>query len=280
MDEIQHRLWDTEQEILDEIHRICTENGLRYSLAYGTLLGAVRHGGFIPWDDDIDVMMPREDYDRLFEIWDQVASPGFIPVMPDNNPDYYNTFSKIVKDHTTFLQFEEQRKNLFHKGIFVDIFPLDRKAPKGLPAVLQFAAFAVNLLYNRGYPSGAHGLLGLGERILLGIVPKKSYRRISRAAGRFSRRWNHCKDAAWIDPGVLSGCRRYYPAAIFDRLETMCFRGKTYSVFRDWDEVLRLRYGDYMTLPPEEERIWRHHPIILDFEHNYDEREQGGQKKP
>mgnify|MGYP000031386595 FL=1 len=62
-------VWNTEREILDVVHRVCTENNLRYSLAYGTLLGAVRHGGFIPWDDDVDLIMPREDYEVLLKIW-------------------------------------------------------------------------------------------------------------------------------------------------------------------------------------------------------------------
>ena len=74
-DQIQ-QVWAVEQEILDVIHRICAEHGLRYALAYGTLIGAVRHGGFIPWDDDIDLVMPREDYEKLLSIWEEAAPEG------------------------------------------------------------------------------------------------------------------------------------------------------------------------------------------------------------
>ena len=66
---VQQRLWETELDILDVIDKVCAEHGIRYSLGYGSLLGAVRHGGFIPWDDDLDIMMPREDYERLIQIW-------------------------------------------------------------------------------------------------------------------------------------------------------------------------------------------------------------------
>lgn len=77
-DQLQQQIWATEQEILDVIHQVCTEHGLRYSLAYGTLIGAVRHKGFIPWDDDIDLMMPREDYEKLLAIWNEAAPKGYI----------------------------------------------------------------------------------------------------------------------------------------------------------------------------------------------------------
>lgn len=279
MDEILKKLWETEQEILDEIHRICTENGLRYSLASGTLLGAVRHQGFIPWDDDIDIMMPREDYDRFVELWDQVHTPGYILATPENSPDFYNNFAKVIKDHTTFLQFEQQRERQLHKGIFVDIFPMDRRAPGGLAQKIQFAAFAVNLLYNRGYPSEAGGLLGLGEKILLGIVPQKCYRKISLAAARFSRRWNGCKEAEMVTPDTLRSCHLNYPADSFDRLTKLDFNGKHYDAFQDYDTILRIEFGDYWELPPEEERVWRHHPLLISFDQNLEEMEQSKQNE-
>ncbi len=107
---IQKQLWITEQEILDVIDKVCVENGLRYSLGYGTLLGAVRHGGFIPWDDDIDVLMPREDYEGLIKIWPSAAPEGYLLETERMFDDYVNNFLKIRKDHTTYLQFEGEIK--------------------------------------------------------------------------------------------------------------------------------------------------------------------------
>ena len=262
-------IWAVEQEILDEIHRVCTENGLRYSLAYGTLLGAVRHQGFIPWDDDIDIMMPREDYDRLREIWSAKAKPSFILEDETMFDDYMNTFAKVRKDHTTFLQFESERTCKYHTGFFVDVFPADRKAPDGLAEKLQYAALAVNLLYNRGYPSKAGGLKGMAERILLGIVPKKYYQKLSLAAGRFSRKWNALNQNELIAPNTLACCRLFYPADAFDRLTTLSFHGKSYQAFENYDQILRIEYGDYMKLPPEKDRQWTHHPLLISFDHNY-----------
>lgn len=122
-DQLQRQIWATEQEILDVIHQVCTEYGLRYSLAYGTLIGAVRHKGFIPWDDDIDLIMPREDYEKLLAIWNEAAPKGYILQNTRTDPDFTQNFTKIRKDHTTFLQDESEREKHYHKGIFVDIFP-------------------------------------------------------------------------------------------------------------------------------------------------------------
>lgn len=117
------KVWETEQEILDVIDKICRDNNLRYSLAYGTLIGAVRHKGFIPWDDDIDLMMPREDYEKLLSVWESQAPKGYILQNSRTDPDFTQNFTKIRKDGTTFLQEESERTKNYHKGIFVDIFP-------------------------------------------------------------------------------------------------------------------------------------------------------------
>lgn len=268
---VLHQLWSVEIEILDEIHRICVENRLRYSLAYGTLIGAVRHQGFIPWDDDIDILMPREDYDRFLSIWDHASRPGFAIVTADNSADYNNNFAKVKKDRTTFIQSEAQKSRAFHKGIFVDIFPMDRRAPKGLADRAQFLAFALNLLYNRGYPSGAGGVLGLGERTLLALIPKKLYPKCSAAAAKFSRRWNGDNSLELVAANTIKSCRYFYKPDIFNRLTMLPFEGKQYYAFQDYDDVLRVEYGNYMQLPPEEERVWAHHPIIVDFQHNYED---------
>lgn len=269
--EIQHKLWEVEQEILDEIHRVCTDNGLRYSLAYGTLLGAVRHEGFIPWDDDVDVMMPREDYEKLIAIWTRDAKKGYILQTEMSSVDYNNNFAKVRKDNTTFLQYEEQRSRRFHKGIYVDIFPSDRRAPKGIRAKTQFVAFAMNLLFNRGYTSGDDGIVGVIEKALLRIIPKQSYQKVSIKAGKWSRIWNKNNSAENILPCTIRDCRRYYPADLFDEFTDLYFSGKKYHAVRKWDQFLTIRYGDYMKLPPKEEQVWKHHPVQISFESNIED---------
>ena len=74
---MQRRIWDTEMEVLDVIDKVCRENGLKYSLAYGSMIGVVRHGGFIPWDDDMDIWMLREDYEKFIGIWENNPVDGY-----------------------------------------------------------------------------------------------------------------------------------------------------------------------------------------------------------
>jgi lipopolysaccharide cholinephosphotransferase len=270
LNQVQRRIWAAEQEILDVIHQVCTEHGLRYSLAYGTLIGAVRHKGFIPWDDDIDIMMPREDYEKLLAVWDQSTPKGYILQNTRTDPDFTQNFTKIRKDHTTFLQGEEERAKQYHKGIFVDIFPGDRVPAGKIGQKMQYIACAVNLLYSRGHTSGTGGVIGKIERILLS-APKERHPIRRERAERWIRRWDQSCSADYVFPNTIECSRRYYPSNLFENMKTIEFNGKRYMCVADPDSILRIEYGDYMQLPPEEDRVWKHHPILIDFEHNYEE---------
>ena len=271
MDETQKKLWETQQEILDVIHDFCVHHNIRYSLAYGTLLGAVRHQSFIPWDDDLDVMMLREDYERFLALWETSGPQGYLLETDRTTDDYVNNFAKIRKDHTTFIQYEGERSEKHHKGIFVDIFPLDRCAGGFVSPKIQYLLFALNLLYNRGYTSGRGGWMGKAERLLLKIVPKSAYRRLSLFYGRLSRSWNTNRMAELVSPCTFQDLRRFYPSNLFDEFTELPFHGKKYCAVKQYDTFLKIRYGDYMQLPPEEERVWKHRPLLIDFEHNYEE---------
>lgn len=264
-------VWAAEQSILDRLDRICSDNGLRYSLAYGTLLGAVRHKGFIPWDDDVDIMLPREDYERLMELWPAVAPADLILDRCDLDPENFNVFSKVRKDHTTFLQFDYERSARFHKGIFNDVFPVDRVPEGRLARKLQYVDFAFMLLFNRGFPSGSKGAVGIAERLLLRIVPRKRYFRVSQFFARRGRRWNDKPAAYLISPVTIRDCKRWYPADLFDSLQRLRFQGRDYSAFSKAEEFLTIRYGDFRQLPPKEDQIWKHPPLLVDFTRNYEE---------
>ncbi|MGN8653853.1 LicD family protein [Blautia obeum] len=268
--EVICRVWRVEQEILDVFHEICVENKLKYTLAYGTLLGAVRHKGFIPWDDDIDVMMPRDDYEKLLVLWKKKAPEEYILLDYHDIEDYTNNFAKIRKDHTTFIQDECELGKTYHKGIFIDIFPCDRVATGKFGKKIQFLACAINLLYTRGYKSSTGGLIGRIEGRLL-KTKKQNYKHRREKAEKIIKKWNNKTENEFIAPCTIECCKKYYPADMFENLTLIKFNENTYMAVRDADTILRIEYGDYMRMPPENERVWKHHPRMIDFEHNYEE---------
>ena len=242
-------------------------------MGYSTLLGAVRHGRLIPWDDDIDVLMSRADTEKLINILPSVAPDGYLLETQRMFDDYVNNFLKIRKDHTTYLQFESERNISHHTGIFAGIFPADRRAPGPISRRLQKICFAVNLLYNRGYAQKVRRTAFV-QRLLLSFVPKRYHRRLSNWAGEKSRKWTDNTTYMLVFPCTIRNCSRFYPADLFDHLEKIPFNGKEYYTFRE-RSFLRIRYGDYMEMPPENERVWKHYPILVDFKRNYEELEAG-----
>ena len=107
--------------------------------------------------------------------------------------------------------------------------------------------------------------------MLLKAVPRRYYRKLSNWAGERSRRWNNDTSAQLVFACTIRDCKRFYPSDLFDHLEPILFNGKEYCAYRDRDSFLSIRYGDYMELPPPEDRVWKHRPLLVDFTRNYEE---------
>lgn len=120
------QLWAMELEMIEEFQRICARNGLTYYAVGGTLLGAVRHGGFIPWDDDVDLAMPREDFEKFIAAAKNELNEKYFLQTPDTDPGYYYGHLKIRMNGTTCIRRSEWPHRMpFHQGAFIDVFPLD-----------------------------------------------------------------------------------------------------------------------------------------------------------
>ena len=117
------KLHQVEMEILDDFVKVCEKHKLRYFLTGGTMLGAVRHSGFIPWDDDVDIGMPREDYDKFIEIGDEALGDKYQLECFEHNKNYHLPFAKVVKKNTIFDEGFDKLKYL--KGIYIDIIPFE-----------------------------------------------------------------------------------------------------------------------------------------------------------
>lgn len=260
----------TELNILSTVDDFCRKNNIKYSLAYGTLLGAVRHKGFIPWDDDIDIWMTRKNYNKFIKTWEQNPVRGYILQNTDLEEDFSQNFTKIRKDNTAFIQTEEEKTTNYHKGIFIDIFPLDRvaKTPSKI-AVQKFYAMLTMLFYRKYAPPTEKGLKKYISKFFLKIVPKSKY---ENARKHFENRYLSLSgdvDCSWLSNSTYRDLSIYYDSDMMDDYTFLQFEGRNFMSVSNWDHALKMQYGDYMQLPPEKDRVWKHHPIFIDLKNNY-----------
>lgn len=261
----------TQLEILKVFDSVCRKHGLRYSLYAGSLLGAVRHSAFIPWDDDLDVCMPREDYDRFLSLWSSEAPEGYVLQNKETEPRFWQSFTKIRKDGTTFLQ-EEREAGKYHLGIFLDIFPLDRIPDGRLSrAVYKWHCMRYQLFTREYIPPTAGSVTRLGSSAILFFTPKKRWSEARRRALEKITRYNGDPTLEVAAIETIASLRKPFARDMLDGYVDLPFEDGSFMCFSGWDDHLRRKFGDYMQLPPESEREWKHHPIIIDFEHNYEE---------
>ena len=271
MEEKLRPLQLTMLEILKVFDKFCREHDLKYSLYAGSLLGAVRHKGFIPWDDDLDVCMERSEYDRFVALWEQLPPEGYILQNKENTPAYWQSFSKIRKDHTTFLQ-EEREVGKYHTGIFLDIFPLDRIPDDKLNrAFYKWHCMKYQLLTREFVPPKAGTLVRLGSSVILACIPKSCREKVRQNTLKKVSRYNSQRDLEVAAIETMASLRKPFAPDMLDAYIYLPFEDGEFMCFAGWDDHLRRKFGDYMQLPPVEERAWRHHPIVIDFEHNYEE---------
>ena len=249
--------------ILQEVHDFCVSRGIRYSIAYGTLIGAVRHGGFIPWDDDIDIVMPRPDYDRFFA---EFTSKTLLAVS-EKDKDSYLAFGRVYDIVRTTCETLIPHEKNYSGGVWIDIFPLD-----GAPD--DFGEFS----------SRADKLKKLWRTQIRCRCSKNSFRGLRRLCSNY-------KDFLWFSAIKLSctgdlllkkanaeiadidrqipwgttghwaqiccldcGDRDYHNAEDFTSVVKLKFEGREFLAMNGYDSVLRKIYGDYMQLPPEKDR--------------------------
>lgn len=271
MDNKLRQLQLTQLEILKLIDRICRENNLKYFLYAGTLLGAVRHKGFIPWDDDLDVCMLRPDYERFIEIWDDVSHEGYLLQNKENAPKFSQSFTKIRKEHTTFIQFEGEGE-LYHTGIFVDIFPVDRLPEGKLKKYMFYWNCMRYQLFTREFvPPKENKIVRLVSEIMLKSVSEEKRPALRKRLLQKITSYKNDTSLKTVTIEVISALFHHYDKDMFENPVLLPFEDGEFMCVSDWDGQLKQIYGDYMQLPPENKRTWAHHPVILDFEHDYEE---------
>lgn len=251
--------------LLEEFDRVCKELNIPYILFAGTMLGAVRHQGFIPWDDDLDVVMLRKDYERFLREADAVLDQKIFYLQKEFTEHWPMFFSKLRLNGTTCLEKYHAKDPHMHQGVYIDIFPCDDAASTEFGRRLQYLASKVVITKSvdrRGYDTNSTAKKI--AMVVARVLPMKLFRKLT------------CKG----DPNsgkvhtFLGGGKAYrqnvYPRAYFEERTLGQFEGKNYPIAKDYDGLLTMLYGDYMELPPEEKRAIKQHAVLVDLENSWE----------
>lgn len=238
-------------DILKSITDFCEKYGISYFLAYGTLIGAVRHKGYIPWDDDIDLIMPRPDYER------------FCKEYKDDEKDYYevlNSYTDVscyinfTKVHDTRTRFQESYSQENNYGIFVDIFPLDGYIDKKQMVKCHrlFRLIHYKSLRWSGGNSFIKNMVLTIFRIILWPFDIRSL--LNKLESESKRKPFEGSEYVYFFSEKTDPIKK----ELFDEYTYTLFEKQQYRIPKRYDELLTLQYGDYMKLPPVEQRVNKH----------------------
>lgn len=263
------KLKTIELDLLKEFIATCSKLNLRYFVIGGTLLGAVRHKGFIPWDDDIDVAMPRKDY----EIWvekaqDLIDKKKFFVQTFVTDPQYPNNFAKLRNNNTTFVESSLRRLTINH-GVYIDIFPLDYYPKRSsLFKIRQFLLSSkITQVYDTdsiNYSRVKSVIRKIASIFVFGspFDAVKKRENLYKSVENGTLLANHC--GAW-------GIKEIVPVEWYGKGKTLKFEGVDVCAPEKYKSWLHRVYGNYMELPPIEKRVTHHYTEIIDLNKSYNE---------
>ena len=249
-------------EILQVVHDYCISYGIKYSLAYGTLIGAIRHHGFIPWDDDIDIIMPRPDYERFISSF---RAPG-LGIDSEKDPDFYLNYCRVFDTSKTRSHTILPVGKGFQGGVWIDVFPADgvsddREAfANNVNSIKKNWILQLRFRYSLSSFRDIFRTCNLKDLLILTAIKISGHGRknldinntiIRNNALRFPYgSTNHWSQLVVLDDGT----RNYQLVEDFEKVIDVQFEGRVFKMMCGYDRVLRNIYGDYMQLPPEEQR--------------------------
>lgn len=247
--------------ILKDIDRFCKSNNIQYYLFAGSLIGAVRHKGVIPWDDDIDICMKREDYNYFFKTFNSKGIPNRKAICLEYDEDYYSAAGKVIDTRTSLIEAVAKPCEL---GVFVDIFPMDYLPEKEsdikrlnfrISGYRKLVALKnIKILKERIWYKNV--VLTIAQFLLKPIPMNHLLKRIASIAQTYK---NDSTCTKLADISVFTyGMKEVHERAEFATTVEMEFEGSMFSVPVGFDKVLQRMYGDYMKLPPKEKQVSHH----------------------
>lgn len=267
--EVLRRMQLVQLEILLEFDRICKEHNLKYQLFAGTLLGAIRHKGFIPWDDDIDVIMKRDEYDKFINICKSNPNDKYFLQNYETDPNFFRQFSRLRKNNTLCLQKAYKDINMHH-GIFIDIFPLDNVKTNSIAEKLRYKLLyflmKVNFIRNRSISKKSHLVI---KRVIARIVRSTNIilnnTSFNKLKTKVMKIYNN-KHTGYLNHmtnGTTTARFHKYLISFDDYTKTIerDFEGYKFPIPENYDKILTNIFGDYMKLPPKDMQR-SHHGII------------------
>lgn len=250
----------------------CNEHGLLFYMCGGCCIGSLRHKGFIPWDDDVDVFMPRDDYEKLKELWPKYANTEkYACVYADKNRVDGNLFVTIRDNETTAIKPYQVDMDISH-GVALDVLPLDGWPDGKMKRKMQvFWALVYSLYCAQTVPVNHGKAVSVAGKIALTLVPSKKLRyKLWKLAERKMTKYP-IKECNYITE-LCSGpyyMKKQYPREAFDKAIWVDFEDVKMPIPQGYDVYLRTAFGDYMKLPPKEKQKPHHDAIFIDLNNSY-----------
>lgn len=253
--------------ILKAFISVCQKHGLRYYALYGTCLGAVRHQGFIPWDDDIDVGMPRRDYDKFLQIAQEELPSQYFLQNYQTEKEYLQHFSKIRDTNTTFIETDVAHMHMNH-GVYIDVYPLDGVPQNKILRKIIFTRLKSLQLGIYGHYISDTRHLKMRSKIIRQVM-KSLY-----TPSQLHRKWHALASRYDYDQSDLvcyygSKSRHLIPREYFGAGIEMKYEDLQMIVPVQYDKFLTIIYGNYMTLPPQEKQVSHHETLLIDVAKSY-----------
>lgn len=266
------KLQSIEMELLKELLIICRESGLRYYLVGGSALGAVKYKGFVPWDDDIDVAMPREDYEVFLNKAQEYLPPHIFLQNYRTDPEFPMLFSKLRNSNTAFIESSFRKMNMNH-GIYIDVFPLDGYPERKIEAFwlnIKLTYYKVVLTFARNKVRNLRSVRGVMEQIGYNLfgrwIPTA---RIFARYERTIRKYDTQKSKFWYNYGNKMHSLEKVPAVWYGKGADAEFERMAVVIPEKYDRFLRYRFGDYHADLPLEKRVPSHVFEVVDTEKSY-----------